>query len=57
MCNFLLQVGGEIDNGDCSERTLLDTNTTTNAQILRNESNLVGGFNLDTELTSSDYWA
>jgi hypothetical protein len=34
-----LEIGGQVDNGNGRERTFLGTNTTTNAETLRNKGN------------------
>lgn len=49
-----LQVGGQVDNVDGTERTLLGTDTTTNAQALGNEGDLRLGSHFDTKLTRAN---
>lgn len=56
MCNFLLQIGGEIDDSDGAERAFLDADTATDTEVLRNERNFLCGRNFDTELSCSDNW-
>lgn len=46
-----LQVGGQVDNVNGTERALLRTDTTTNAQALGDESDLGLGSHLDAKLT------
>jgi hypothetical protein len=52
-----LQIGGQVDNVDCVERTFLWTNTTTNAQTFRNEGNLGLWSDFDAQLASANHWA
>ena len=53
MCGFLLEVCGEVDDRNSREGTLLHANVATDAQLLRNESNLGRRSHLDTELKGS----
>lgn len=48
------QVGGQIDNVDGAEGTLLGTDTTTNAQALGNKGDLGLGSHFDTKLTRTN---
>jgi hypothetical protein len=43
MSDFLFQVGGEIDDSDGAKWALLDADTTTDTEILRNKCNFVCG--------------
>jgi hypothetical protein len=49
--DFLFQVGWQVDNVNSAEGTLLWANTTTNAQILRDESDLGGSVDLNTQFS------
>lgn len=55
--DLALQVGGQVDNVDGTERTLLGADTTTNAKALGDEGDLrlVGHF--DAKLTRADHRA
>jgi hypothetical protein len=54
MGNLGLEVGRQVDNMDCTEWALLGTDTATDAQSLRDESNFRFGGDFDTELAGSD---
>lgn len=51
------QVGGQVDNVNGTERALLWTDTTTNAQLLGDEGDLRLGGHFDTHLTRADHGA
>lgn len=48
------QVGGQVDDVDGAERTLLGTDTTTDTQALGDEGDLGLGSHFDTELARPD---
>lgn len=48
------EVGRQVDDVNSTERTFLRTNTTSNAQTLRNEGDLGLGVHFDTELSGTD---
>ena len=52
--DFGFQVGGQVDNVNRTERTLLRTDTTTDAKTFGNEGDLGFGSDLDTELAGTD---
>lgn len=49
-----LEVGGQVDNVDSTERALLRADTATNTQTFGNESNLGGVVDFNAEFTGSD---
>lgn len=51
-----LQVGGQIDDVDCIEGAFFGTDTTSNTQALRYESNLGHRVDLYTQLASTHNW-
>lgn len=51
------QVGGQVDDVNGTERTLLGTDTTTDAKTFRDEGDLGLGGDLDTELAGTDHRA
>ena len=50
-----LQVGGQVDNVNGTERALLGTDTTTNTQSLGDEGNLGGRVNFNAKLSRADH--
>ena len=52
-----LEVGWQVDNVDGAEWALLWTDTASNAEGLRDEGDLGGWINLDTEASRADDWA
>jgi hypothetical protein len=55
--DLALQVGGQVDNIDGAERTLLGANTTTDAKALGNEGDLRIGGHFNAKLTRADHGA
>jgi homoaconitase/3-isopropylmalate dehydratase large subunit len=51
MCDLSIEIGGQINDVDSGKGTLLYANTTTNTELFRDEGNLGGRLNFDTELT------
>lgn len=49
MSDFGLEIGGQVDNIDGTERTLLWANTATDTKHFRNEGNFGGWFDLNAE--------
>lgn len=49
--DFLFQVGGQVDDMDGAKRTLFRTDTTTNAQIFRDECDLWCSVDFDTQFS------
>lgn len=50
MCDLGLEVGGQVDDVDGVEGAFLRTDTTSNAQALRDEGDLGVGRHFDTQL-------
>jgi len=50
-----LEVGRQVDYGDCIERALLRADTASDTQALRDESDLGLGCNLYAKLAGTDY--
>ena len=51
---LLLQVGGQVDDGDGLEGALLDADAAADAELLADVGDLVVGRDLDTELAHPD---
>lgn len=52
-----LEIGGKIDDVNCTEWTFLRTNTTTNAQTLGDVGDFGFGGDFDAEFSGPDHWA
>lgn len=50
-----LEVGGQVDNVNGSEGTLLGADTTTNAQTFGNEGDLRRGIDFNAKLACADH--
>jgi hypothetical protein len=48
---LLVQVGWQIDDGDCLEGALFDADTASDTKLFTDESDFAGGFNFDAELS------
>lgn len=57
MCGFSLQIGGEVDDLDGIERTLLHANTASDAQLFRDERYLGSRCYFNTQLPYLVYGA
>lgn len=55
--DLALQVGGQVDNIDSTERTLLGADTTTDAKALGDEGDLRVGGDFNAKLTRADHGA
>lgn len=55
--DLAFQIGRQVDNVDCAERTFLGTDTTTNAQTLRDKGDLGIGVHFDAKLSGTDHRA
>ena len=57
VCDLRLEIRGQIDDRNGSKWALLRADTTSNAQILRYESDFRGWFYFDTKPSTSHNWA
>ena len=55
VCNFRLQVRGQVDDVDSTERTFLRADTAADAQSFGDEGDLRLGSDLDAQLASANY--
>lgn len=54
MCDLGFKICRQVDDLNSTKGTFFDTNTTTDTEVFRDESNLTGRSDLNTELTSSN---
>ena len=57
MGGVLLEVGGQVDDVDSIERTLLRTDAAANAKAFGDEGDFAAGVDFDAEFACADYWA
>lgn len=57
MGDLRLQVGGQIDDMDCTKWTFLWANTTTNAQPFRDKRDFRVWCDFNAEFAGTDHWA